>query len=89
MPSFAATQKSPAVLPLADNMPCARIFDNTQFLYELHLAIKEVQTLAGECELAEDLRSFRLPNSSVLSPVAVTLRLYWQGGEGSVDLSSV
>ena len=41
----------------------ARIFENTQFLYELQLASLETRVLTGACEVGEDFRSLFLAES--------------------------
>ena len=47
-------------IPLPRPAVCARLMDNTQFLYELRLATLEMVALAGKASMADDLRSFVL-----------------------------
>lgn len=49
-------------VPLLRPAACARLMDNTQFLYELRLAALEIVALSGGAEMADDLRSFSLPD---------------------------
>jgi hypothetical protein len=58
------TNFSPAAKTVLVESPILRILSNVQFVYELHLANLEVQSLAPKSFLLDDFRSFRISDDT-------------------------